>query len=508
METSIVLIFLSVLAVSYYFIKRQFSFWQRYNVPFVKPVFPYGNLKDVGKKFHLCEMLMKFYNENKHRGPFVGLYFFLSPVVLLTDLDLVKSVMSKDFSVFQERHFYHNEKDDPLSAHLFAIDGTKWKNLRTKLTPTFTSGKMKFMFSTVLEIGERLSERLNTVVNESANQCAEIELKNYWARYTTDVIGSCAFGLECNTLNDKDALFREMGRQVFEEPRRSMGLQLLVIQLKEWANYFGIKQLPDKPAEFFLKIVKETVAYRELNKVGRKDFMHLLIDLKNSSNTELSTITENEIAAQAFVFFIAGFETSSTLLSFCSYELSQDQEIQEKIRNEVKNVLKQYNGEFTYDAMLEMKYLDQVLKEALRKYPPLATLTRGATEDYWVKDNDGNKLQLIPKGSTVYIPVYAIHHDPDVYPDPKRFNPDRFLPEEESKRHPYSYLPFGEGPRVCIGLRFGMMQARIGLAKTLLNFKLSLGSNMNGINFSKKQNILSNEGGIWIKLEKINEIQK
>lgn len=128
----------------------------------------------------------------------------------------------------------------------------------------------------------------------------------------------------------------------------------------------------------------------------------------------------------------------------------------------MKDVLKRYNGEFTYDAMLEMKYLDQVLKgnflnkfnflkiyqphcqtEALRKYPPLTMLTRGATEDYWVKDS--KPPQIIPKGSTVVIPVYAIQNDPLIYPEPDRFDPDRFLPEEENKRHPYAFLPFGEG---------------------------------------------------------------
>lgn len=330
METSTVLIVLSVLSAFYYLIQKRYSFWLRRGVPFIKPIFPYGNLKDVGKKFHSCELLMRFYNENKHRGPFVGLYFFFSPVVLLTDLNLIKNVMSKDFAVFHERHFYHNEKDDPLSAHLFAIDGSKWKNLRTKLTPTFTSGKMKFMFNTVLEIGERLSDRLNVVVSEADNQCAEVEIKNYWARYTTDVIGSCAFGLECNTLNDKDAIFREMGRQVFEEPRRSMGAQLLVSQMKELANFFGVKQLPDKPAEFFLNIVKETLAYRQSNKTERKDFMHLLIDLKNNPNPELGTLTDNEIAAQGklftslscrmFFFKDNGFRTFKTLKEIHKYE--------------------------------------------------------------------------------------------------------------------------------------------------------------------------------------------
>lgn len=299
METSAwLLIALSVVVTFYYFIKKRYSYWRDRGVPYVEPTFPFGNLKDVGKRWHSCEVFKNFYDEHKHRGPFVGIYFFLSPVVLLTDLDLIKNVMGKDFSVFHERHFYHNEKDDPLSAHLFAIDGNKWKVLRNKLSPTFTSGKMKFMFNTVLEIGEKLSQRLNSVVSESMNGSVEVEMKNYWARYTTDVIGSCAFGLECNTLNDKNAHFREMGRQVFEEPRRSLGAQLLLVQWREWAKFFRVKQLPDKPTEFFLKIVKETLAYRQSNKVERNDFMHLLIDLKNNPNPELGTLTENEIAAQ------------------------------------------------------------------------------------------------------------------------------------------------------------------------------------------------------------------
>lgn len=110
----------------------------------------------------------------------------------------------------------------------------------------------------------------------------------------------------------------------------------------------------------------------------------------------------------------------------------------------------------------------------------------------------------IPKGTTVVIPVMAIHHDPNIYPDPEKFNPDRFAAEEMSKRNSIAFLPFGEGPRNCIGLRFGMMQARIGLATVLLNYKLSLSPNMSiPLTLAKNQSIIASEGGIRLRLERL-----
>ena len=134
----------------------------------------------------------------------------------------------------------------------------------------------------------------------------------------------------------------------------------------------------------------------------------------------------------------------------------------------------------------------------------MATITRSPSEDYTVA---GTKF-FIPKGCTVFVPIYSIHHDAEIYPDPETFDPTRFTPDEIAKREPCTFLPFGEGPRNCIGLRFGQMQARIGLVNVLLNFKWTLGVNMKvPIVFSKKQHIIASEEGTMLKMERItNEI--
>lgn len=219
------------------------------------------------------------------------------------------------------------------------------------------------MFPTVCDVGKEFMETLTDEAGSALNN--EMEIKDILGRFTTDVIGSCAFGLECNSLKDPNAEFRVKSRKVFDEPRNPAWKAIIINSFRETARKLHIKAISEDTSEFFMGIVKDTIAYRENNVVNRNDFMHLLIQLKNNGMLEdggkVGTITTEEIAAQAFIFFLAGFETSSTALTYCLYELSLQPEVQEKARQSVKTVMKKHGNEFTYEAMMEMDYIENCI---------------------------------------------------------------------------------------------------------------------------------------------------
>lgn len=216
---------------------------------------------------------------------------------------------------------------------------------------------MKFMFPTVVEIGDRLKDCLINFVKQND----ELEIRDLMARFTTDVIGTCAFGIECNSLKDPNAEFRHYGRKAFGEPRHSPLTFMFLRGFKNAARKLHIKNVCDDISEFFMKVVCDTVEYREKNHINRNDFMDILIELKNEGKNDKDKITLNELTAQAFVFFLAGFETSSTTLTFCLYELAMNLDIQTKTRQVIREALNKY-GKFTYEMMLDMPYVDQVLQ--------------------------------------------------------------------------------------------------------------------------------------------------
>lgn len=346
------------------FLKWKLSFWKRYGLPVSSRN---GMIDMVLQKESFGEYMAKIYSEARQKGlKHIGSYFFLRATYNPTDPEIIKHILTKDFSNFMDRGMYFNEKD-PLSAHLFNIEGEKWKTLRQKLSPTFTSGQMKIMFQTLVDCAEQLREHLkHGVYTKEA-----IDIKDILARLTTDIIGSCAFGIQCNTIENPDAEFRKYGKMIFESSFTEISKFIIGFSFpRKLLQIIGFKPTRKDVHKFFMNAVEETVKYREQQKVYRKDFMQLLLQLKNNGtvdgeneyiNENVRKLTINEIAAQAFVFYLAGFETSSTAMTFALYEMALNQTIQNKAREEINAVLAKYDGKVTYEGIMEMNYLQRVL---------------------------------------------------------------------------------------------------------------------------------------------------
>lgn len=359
---SVLISIVVVVLLCYYYVRRKFNYWGDRNIPFVKPEFPFGNVRGIGVSVNNGQMLKKFYQELKHQDVIGGLYYFLKPAVLITNLDLLRNVFIKDFQYFPDRGVFHNGKDDPLSAHLFAIEGKYWKTLRTKLSPTFTSARMKMMHSTMLKVADQLKDYLTPL----AETKSEIEVKEVLGQFTTDIIGNAAFGIECNSMSDPNNGFRVNGRKIFDLKPLEILKLVFMNTFPNFGRRMGMCFNKPEVAEFFMRILKETVDYREQNQINRNDFLSLLLQLKNKGklddeDTNLGTLTFNELAAQMFVFFAGGFETSSSTMAFALYELAINQEVQQKAREEVQAVLENHNGILNYEAASSLTYLDQVI---------------------------------------------------------------------------------------------------------------------------------------------------
>lgn len=472
--------YIILVAIAIYLVlKYVYAHWERSGFPYNEAVIPFGSLLPVVlKKRSFGTAIFDVYNSAYE--PFIGIYLLFRPALLVRDAELVRNILVKDFNSFHDRGIYCNEANDPTSASLFALPGQKWKFMRTKLTPTFTSGKLKQMMPALLEVGEDLVTyvRAKAMAKEQT-----IEIDDTMTRYVLNALASVFFGQQVNTFVEQNAEFRQIAKlmtpESFLEGLRSTASFLCPKVLE----VTGIKGLSKELRNKLTKIVETTFDYREKNGVVRKDFMHMLMQLRNtgtvgedgdwetgSGSTAEKTLTIDQCVAQVFVFFAAGFVTSSSTASFCLYELAKNPELMKRMVEEIDEEMKKTNGEVTYDSIHGMEFLDLCISETIRMYPALPILNRECTQDYPIP---GSHL-TIKKGTSIIISLYGIHRDKKYFPDPDTFMPDRFVTKDFDEM---AYIPFGDGPRKCIALRQGKMFAKVALVQLLKNFQFTLADN-------------------------------
>lgn len=287
-----------LLAVIYYANQYFFSYWKRLGVPQDNPTFLFGDIASAltGTKC-IGETFSDFYNKFKH-NKIHGLYFSYRPSLVINDPEVIQEVMIKEFTSFHDRGLFVDGKVDPLGMHLFMIGGQKWRDLRVKLSPTFTSGKLKTMYPIIRDCAKTLQDYL--MKNTANGKRFEFDSRDLFARFTTNVISSVAFGIENDSINDRENIFRKMGAKIFEVNLKMKILQMFTFFTPRIIEKLKVKQIDQEIDDFIFSVVKQTIDHREKNGTAaeRKDFMQLMIQLKNQGYISVDKNDEQEVENQ------------------------------------------------------------------------------------------------------------------------------------------------------------------------------------------------------------------
>ncbi|XP_063618744.1 uncharacterized protein LOC134791626 [Cydia splendana] len=520
----------AVIAAIYLYCRQAYSRFSKYGVKNPKPLPILGNMTPIiFRTESFVDVNLNLYNKFPEER-FVGNFEFLKPVVLIRDIELIKKVTVKDFEYFLDHRSFVSEDVDPFfGRNLFSLKGQEWKDMRSTLSPAFTSSKMKHMLPFIVEVGNQMVISLDQQLNESKKGYIDIETKDLATYYANDVIASCAFGLKVDSHLEPDNQFYKMGYKA------SNFSFVAILKFFGYASFPWLMKLlkanlfSADVTNFFQHLVLSTMKDREVHNILRPDMIHLLMEAKKGqlvheensgcdagagfatveeSNVGKKTInrawSDIDLIAQAVLFFIAGFETVSTAMTFLLYELALNPDVQERLAEEVKEHEKKSGGKFDYNSIQNMVYMDMVVSESLRLWPPAVASDRICTKDYNLGRPNDKATQdfILKKGEGVNIPVAAIHRDPEYFPNPKKFDPERFSEENKHMIQPFTYLPFGLGPRNCIGSRFALCEVKVMVYQLVQRYELvpcertTIPCELAKDNFN-----LRIKGGHWLRLK-------
>nr|WCC58099.1 cytochrome P450 [Pharsalia antennata] len=502
----LVLATLLILCVVYILLNyyNKLCYWKDKGIKYVTPLPIFGNslptaLQSVSYTEYIDNLYKQYPNEKC-----CGTYQYSQPILLLRDLDLIKRIFVRDFDAFSEHPLPSKPDDEDTlwGKNLFAAKGETWRQLRQTISPMFTTSNLKSVFDLMDNCARQLIDHLN----DKKEDVIELELRDLFKRYSSDTIASIAFGIECNSFKDENNDFIRIGGELTNFGGLQKLKQLLYTINPTIAKLLNVKMHPDNVSNFFRKLVKDSIRNREDKKIMRSDYIHYLLEtrrglfkeaegLPKTVETEFSVtkesnldprnrkitleLTDDDITAQAIDFFYGGFYSTASLMCFCVYELAINPEIQEKLRKEVDETLENDSADISFGALTKMKYLDMIISgaheeifakvivkhfvlETLRKWPT-AWIDRKCNKSIVIEPDDTSKERPLHLDidTVCWVPVFAIHRDPKYWPDPEKFDPERFREENRERIVSYSFLPFGVGPRSCVGSRFAIVEAKL-----------------------------------------------
>ncbi|KAH7719260.1 cyp3a90-like protein [Aphelenchoides avenae] len=417
-------------------------------------------------------------------GNTYGDYTFGCKNVVSMDLDLLKTVFVKEFAHFEDFIFgidntSKSQKDSLMANNLSFVSGEQWKRIRNQITPALTTGKMRKLIPML----ERCVEDLCRYVDSTIETKTEIPIASVMGSLSMDMIARTAYAVDIHAYDaSKPSPFMQNAKKFFDQmPVYFTFIICFPYLIEKVRDFFGIDLLMTSPLKFFQDVLEGLYERRKSDPEASKkynDLFQMMLDATeeptNGTNGvdrhSLGTkgLTKIELLSQSVGIMSAGYETTGVLLNFALYHIAKLPEIQERLHAEIEEVVGE-SDHVTYDHITNMHYLNQVICETLRFYPPGYRSGRRCSAPITLKG--------IPfeKGTVVVLPIYTIHHNPEFYENPEVFDPERFTAEKRAQRDPMTFVPFGYGPRMCLGMRLAEFEARIALSVLLRRYRFHPG---------------------------------
>ncbi|XP_065086559.1 probable cytochrome P450 4ac1 [Ochlerotatus camptorhynchus] len=364
-----------------------------------------------------------------------------------------------------------------MGVGLLNSTGQKWFHRRKILTAAFHFNILPKFLVTFQEECDKLLRKLDA----DAGQGNTTTLQSLAARFTLNTICETAMGVKLDSMSMADEY-----RAKIQEVVKLLLLRVMNPWLVEDFTYriFGFKARLDKilkPIHAFTRsIIKQRRELFHANVKNLDDFSEENIYLNTNQRYALldtllaseakDQIDEEGIREEVDTFMFEGHDTTASAFTFIFLVIANHQNAQQQLFEEIEAMIESRvdprDSPFDIKDYNDLKYMDRVIKECLRLYPPVPFISRAVVDDAWFGD------RFIPKDSMANVHIYDLHRDPEQFPDPERFDPDRFLPEQVERRNPYAYVPFSAGPRNCIGQRFAMLELKAILTAVLREFRV------------------------------------
>ncbi|CAB3404525.1 unnamed protein product [Caenorhabditis bovis] len=476
----------SIGVITYYLFA--WTYWYRRGIPGPLGLPFLGCLPQMFNK--VSPAILKIQKWTKKYGRVYGFTEGPSRTLVISDPELANEVFVKQFDNFNARKLnaFQGDPDDEPQTHLFEARGFRWKRLRNITSPSFSNSSLRKVMAKIHLSADELMKHL-----EDKWKCGKsVDISKFYQEYTMELICRVAIGqIESKMFNNPliENIHKLFSSQIpfifcgtFPHLANFARIACLVFR-KQFGleSFFEITNLSTKAINDRIDSRKEN-EQNGIKYEGPNDFIDLFLDAKVDENlwknetgstfsSKNSTKIEkklsiDEIVAQCVLFLTAGFDTTSTSLSFVTYFIAKHQDVQEKLFNEIAENCP--NMEFSFDNLAKLKYMECVIDETLRLYPfATAAYSRKCTNSTKIGNID------IEEGTNILVDVITMHTDEDIWgPDAKQFNPERFENRKDIPRG--AYIPFGAGPRICVGMRLSILEQKLLLAAILNRYKIKL----------------------------------